>query len=230
MPAIENHYIHRVNWLRAAILGANDGLVSTSSLIMGVAASGTDKHAILIAGVAGLVAGAISMAAGEYVSVSSQVDTEHADLEREKQSLIHNHEEELEELKENFMGRGLSEETALEVAHQLTEHDALSAHAREELGITDNVKAHPFQAAFSSAISFIIGASLPLLCAIILPLSTMTYGMSIATLLFLALLGAIGAKLGGANIPRAVIRVTFWGAFAMVFTALVGYIFGVSVG
>ncbi|MFV0321628.1 MAG: VIT family protein [Alphaproteobacteria bacterium] len=230
MPALEDHYIHRVNWLRAAILGANDGLVSTSSLIIGVASSGANRHAILIAGIAGLVAGAMSMAAGEYVSVSSQVDTEHADLEREKHSLIYNHEEELDELKENFMGRGLSEETALEVARQLTEHDALSAHAREELGITDNVKAHPFQAAFSSAVSFIIGASLPLLCAIILPLSTMTYGICIATLLFLALLGAVGAKLGGANKTKAIIRVTFWGVFAMAFTALVGYIFGISVG
>lgn len=229
MPALEDHYIHRVNWLRAAILGANDGLVSTSSLVIGVASSGAGRHAILIAGIAGLVAGAISMAAGEYVSVSSQADTEHADLEREKHSLMHNHEEELIELKENFMGRGLSEETALEVAHQLTEHDALSAHAREELGISHTAKVHPFQAAFSSAISFIIGASLPLLCAIILPLSTMTLGMSIATLLFLALLGAVGAKLGGANILRAVIRVTFWGAFAMAFTALIGYIFGISV-
>lgn len=230
MPALEDHYIHRVNWLRAAILGANDGLVSTSSLIIGVASSGANRHAILIAGIAGLVAGAMSMAAGEYVSVSSQVDTEHADLEREKHSLIYNHEEELDELKENFMGRGLSEETALEVARQLTEHDALSAHAREELGITDNVKAHPFQAAFSSAVSFIIGASLPLLCAIILPLSTMTYGICIATLLFLALLGAVGAKLGGANKTKAIIRVTFWGVFAMAFTALIGYIFGISVG
>ncbi len=225
----ETHYVHRTGWLRAAVLGANDGLVSISSLIMGVVASDASKQGILLAGIAGLVAGAMSMAAGEYVSVSTQADTEKADLEKEKRELKRKPEYELNELKENFMERGLTEETAMEVAEQLTAHDALSAHAREELGITDFSAAQPMQAALTSAITFTIGASLPLICAILSPKDIVGYAVIICTLLSLAFLGAISAKAGGARKRRAMLRTTFWGAGAMAFTALVGYIFGVSV-
>lgn len=225
----EHHYVHRTGWLRAAILGANDGLVSTASLIVGVAASEVGKIEILIAGVAGLVAGAMSMAAGEYVSVSSQADTETADLEKERHELEVNAEFELNELKESFMKRGVSESTALNVAEELTAHDALGAHAREELGITEISTAYPLQAAITSAITFAIGGGLPLLCALALSLELIPYGVGISTLFFLGLLGGIGAKIGGAKILKGVIRVMFWGVAAMAFTALIGYLFGVSV-
>jgi len=229
MTHTEHHLVHRVGWLRAAVLGANDGIVSISSLIVGVAASEAGRPEIMIAGVAGLVAGAMSMAAGEYVSVSSQADTEHADLEKEKRELEKNPEFELNELKESFMERGVSENTALDVAKQLTAHDALAAHAREELGITEFTTARPLQAAVTSALTFTVGGGLPVICALLMPIEFMFYGVSISTLFFLAILGAIGAKTGGAKITKGIFRVTFWGAAAMAFTALIGYIFGVSI-
>lgn len=229
MKHAEHHLVHRIGWLRAAVLGANDGIVSIASLIVGVVASDAGRSEILIAGIAGLVAGAMSMAAGEYVSVSSQADTEHADLEKEKYELEKNPEFELNELKESFIERGVTEITALEVAKQLTAHDALGAHAREELGITEITTARALQAAITSAITFAVGGSLPLICTLMMPVMVLPYGVSILTLFFLALLGAIGAKTGGAKVSKGILRVTFWGAAAMAFTAFVGYIFGVSV-
>ncbi len=228
MKHLEHHYSHRIGWLRAAVLGANDGLVSTASLIVGVAAADTARPEIIIAGIAGLVAGAMSMAAGEYVSVSSQADTEKADLKKEEYELGKNPKFELNELKMSFVKRGVSDKTALEVAEQLTATDALGAHAREELGITEITTAQPLQAAITSAITFAIGGALPLICALLMSITFIPYGVSASTMVFLALLGAVGAKLGGANITRGVLRVTFWGAAAMAFTALIGYIFGVS--
>lgn len=226
---IENHSAHRVGWLRAAVLGANDGLVSTASLIVGVAAASASNNEILIAGIAGLVAGAMSMAAGEYVSVSSQLDSESADLEKEKRELIEQPELEIQELQYIFIHRGLKEETALEVAKQLTAHDALSAHAREELGISEITTARPLQAAITSAITFAIGAGLPLVSVLFLPTQFVTYGVVISTLVFLALLGSMGAKVGGADMAKAMARVTLWGCVAMAITALIGYVFGVTV-
>tara|TARA_R110002126_G_scaffold291804_1_gene459433 strand:- start:63391 stop:64086 length:696 start_codon:yes stop_codon:yes gene_type:complete len=226
---IEQHSVHRVGWLRAAVLGANDGLVSTASLIVGVAAASAGTGEILVAGTAGLVAGAMSMAAGEYVSVSSQADTEEADVARERQELKDQPEYELNELAQSFVVRGVEEQTALEVARQLTAKDALGAHAREELGISDITTARPLQAAMTSALTFAIGAALPLIIVLLSTSATLIYAIVIATLIFLAILGALGAKAGGANVLKATVRVTFWGAIAMAITAGVGTLFGAVV-
>lgn len=225
----EHHRTDRVGWLRAAVLGANDGIVSTASLIIGVAASQAEHSAILVAGVAGLVAGAMSMAAGEYVSVHSQADTEKADLERERKELALSPEHELEELRGIYVDRGLDEDLALEVAKQLTAHDALGAHARDELGISSAMSARPVQAAVFSAVSFAVGASLPLLVTALLAGSTMIPVVAVSSLVFLALLGGVAARAGGASILTGSLRVLFWGAMAMGATALVGKIFGTVV-
>tara|TARA_R110000782_G_scaffold131744_8_gene223605 strand:- start:360 stop:1049 length:690 start_codon:yes stop_codon:yes gene_type:complete len=223
----EAHKVHRVGWLRAAVLGANDGIVSTASLIIGVAAASTSQENILLAGVAGLVAGAMSMAAGEYVSVSSQSDTEAADLALEKKSLEENHELEKEELAEIYVGRGIEPALATTVAEQLMAHDALGAHARDEIGITEGGTARPVQAAFSSAGTFIVGALLPLIVAWAAPGTTLIPAVALSSLVFLALLGSLAARAGGARISVGAIRVTFWGALAMALTAGVGHLFGV---
>tara|TARA_R110002167_G_scaffold13893_4_gene57049 strand:- start:29056 stop:29745 length:690 start_codon:yes stop_codon:yes gene_type:complete len=225
----EGHLTHRVGWLRAAVLGANDGIVSTASLILGVAASGASSAAILVAGIAGLVAGAMSMAAGEYVSVSSQADTERADLAREKQELEETPKQELAELSAIYEQRGLDKDLAKQVAVQLTAHDALGAHARDELGISDSTTARPIQAALASALSFTVGAALPILVSVLVPMSRMMLSVSLSSLLFLGLLGALSARAGGAPMLLAARRVTFWGALAMLATAGVGTLFGVSV-
>lgn len=223
----EAHRSHRSGWLRAAVLGANDGIVSTSSLIIGVAAANTGAGEILLAGFAGVVAGAMSMAAGEYVSVSSQSDTEKADLEQERKSLDENIEFERRELAEIYEVRGLTPELAIQVADQLMSHDALGAHARDEIGLTDDNSARPIQAALSSAATFTIGASLPLGVAAFAPLPQLIVWVALASLVFLAVLGGIAAVVGGAPIIRAAVRVTFWGALAMLLTAGVGRLFGV---
>jgi VIT1/CCC1 family predicted Fe2+/Mn2+ transporter len=225
----EHHRTDRVGWLRAAVLGANDGIVSTASLIIGVAAAKAEHSEILVAGVAGLVAGAMSMAAGEYVSVHSQADTEKADLEREKKELALSPDHELEELRHIYIDRGLDEDLALEVAKQLTAHDALGAHARDELGISSVMSARPVQAAVFSAVSFAVGASLPLLVTALLAGSMMIPVVAISSLVFLALLGGVAARAGGASILTGSLRVLFWGAMAMGATALVGKIFGTVV-
>ena len=223
----EAHRAHRVGWLRAAVLGANDGIVSTASLIIGVAAASATQDSILIAGVAGLVAGAMSMAAGEYVSVSSQSDTEQADLELERQSLEQNFEFERDELAEIYEGRGLDPALAKQVANQLMAHDALGAHARDEIGISETVNAQPVQAAFSSAGTFVVGAALPLIVAWAIPGPQLILSVAASSLVFLALLGGLAARAGGAPIIVGAIRVTFWGALAMALTAAVGRLFGV---
>lgn len=228
MSTHEQHRTHRSNWLRAAVLGANDGIVSTASLIIGVASAGSAHSEIMLAGLAGLVAGAMSMAAGEYVSVSSQADTEEADLEQERISLQHNPEFEKRELAAIYEGRGLEPALALQVAEQLMEHDALEAHARDEIGITDISKARPIQAAISSALSFVAGALLPLLAAQVLAGSLLIEGVGGLSLIFLGSLGALAARTGGAPVLKGAIRVTLWGAMAMVLTALVGSLFGIS--
>lgn len=225
----EFHTISRVGWLRAAVLGANDGIVSTASLIVGVAAAAGSQGEILLAGTAGVVAGAMSMAAGEYVSVSSQADTEHADLARERQELRDQPQEELLELAATFTARGIEGETALEVARQLTAHDALDAHAREELGITETAAARPLLAAGASALSFAIGAVVPLLVVMLAPEAQIGVSVYGATILLLALLGLLGAKAGGAGLVRGALRVTFWGGAAMAATALVGTLFNVVI-
>ena len=225
----ENHLVARVGWLRAAVLGANDGIVSTASLIVGVAAASAATSEVLVAGVAGLVAGAMSMAAGEYVSVSSQSDTEQADLAREQAELASQPEFEREELTRIYMDRGVDADLARQVADQLMAKDALTAHARDELGISEVTAARPIQAALTSAATFAVGAALPLAMVVLLPGSLLVAGVSIASLIFLALLGAIGARTGGANITRATLRVTFWGALAMALTAGIGSIFGTVV-
>ncbi len=224
----EMHLIERVGWLRAAVLGANDGIVSTASLIVGVAAAAQGRSEILVAGVAGLVAGAMSMAAGEYVSVSSQADTERADLARERSELATQPEPELAELAGIYAERGVEPGLAREVARQLMAKDALGAHARDELGISEMTTARPVQAAFTSAITFSAGAALPLVMAIVTPLPVLVPTVSGASIAFLALLGGVGARAGGAPIWKAVARVTFWGAMAMALTAGVGAIFGVA--
>ena len=226
----EIHMVHRIGWLRAAVLGANDGIVSTASLVVGVAAAGTGRTEVLIAGLAGLVAGAMSMAAGEYVSVSSQTDAEKADLAREKKELADTPDAELEELTRIYEARGLTRDLAEQVAVQLTDRDALGSHARDELGISETVTAHPIQAALVSAMTFAVGAVVPLLVAMLAPPSQIVAFVAIATLLSLAMLGGLGATAGGAGILRGAVRVTFWGALAMAATALVGSIFGVTVG
>jgi vacuolar iron transporter family protein len=228
MRHIEIHRTHRIGWLRAAVLGANDGIVSTASLIMGVAAAGASSKSILIAGVAGLVAGAMSMAAGEYVSVSSQADTERADLDRERKELAADPKHEHEELTAIYVGRGLDTEIAAEVATQLMKHDALGAHARDELGISETLTARPVQAAFASAGTFSVGAVLPLLVVVSVPVSALMWAVSVSSLLFLALLGSLAARAGGAPVMISAMRVTFWGALAMALTAGVGALFGVA--
>ncbi|TYB77512.1 VIT family protein [Bizionia saleffrena] len=225
---LDNHYIHRSNWLRAAVLGANDGILSTASLAIGVAAASDFRAPVILATVAGLVAGALSMAAGEYVSVSSQTDIEQADIEREKKELEEMPEIELLRLAEIYEKRGLKKETALTVAKELTEKDALAAHIRDELGINEMSQAKPIQAAFASGAAFTVGGLLPLLVTLFLPLDTMEYYLYSSALLFLIILGSLAAKTGGSNILKAVIRITFWGTVAMGLTALAGYAFGVS--
>jgi len=219
------HKSHRVGWLRAAVLGANDGIVSTASLIIGVAAAGVSHPEIMLAGVAGLVAGAMSMAAGEYVSVSSQSDTEKADLHIEQHSLDKQYDLEILELTHIYESRGVSPATAREVAEQLMEFDALGAHARDDIGISENGNANPVQAALASAATFAIGAALPLLLAWVIVGERLMLGVGLASLVFLALLGGIAARAGGASIVVGALRVTFWGALAMVLTAAVGQIF-----
>jgi vacuolar iron transporter family protein len=225
----EHHLIARIGWLRAAVLGANDGIVSTASLIVGVAAAAASQHEILIAGVAGLVAGAMSMAAGEYVSVSSQSDTERADLARERRELSENSGSELDELANIYVKRGVDHALARQVAQQMMAKDALAAHARDELGISEVTLARPIQAGLASAASFSVGAAMPLLMVVISPADVLVPIVSAASLGFLALLGAIGARVGGANILRATLRVTFWGALAMALTAGIGKLFGAIV-
>jgi VIT1/CCC1 family predicted Fe2+/Mn2+ transporter len=228
MRHIERHRTHRIRWLRAAVLGANDGIVSTASLVLGVAAAGADSQNILIAGVAGLVAGAMSMAAGEYVSVSSQADTERSDLDRESKELAANPKHEHAELAAIYVKRGLDVELAANVATQLMQHDALGAHARDELGMSDTSAARPVQAALASAVTFAGGAALPLLIVLLFPVSALMWAVSGSSLLFLTLLGSLAARAGGASVTTAAVRVTFWGALAMALTAGVGALFGVT--
>ena len=225
----EHHLVARIGWLRAAVLGANDGIVSTASLIVGVAAAAVTQNAVLIAGIAGLVAGAMSMAAGEYVSVSSQSDTERADLARERKELHDNAALELDELTEIYVKRGIDQVLARQVAQQLMTKDALAAHARDELGISAATAARPVQAALTSAASFSAGAVMPLLMVVVSPAGALVPIVSGASLGFLALLGAVGARAGGANILRATARVTFWGALAMALTAGIGKLVGAVV-
>jgi VIT1/CCC1 family predicted Fe2+/Mn2+ transporter len=225
----ENHLVSRIGWLRAAVLGANDGIVSTASLIMGVATASANTQQILVAGVAGLVAGAMSMAAGEYVSVSSQADTEQADLARERMELETMPEAELKELTQIYVKRGLTHDLASQVAIQLTANDALDAHSRDELGIVEHMAARPIEAAVTSAATFAVGAVMPLIMVLLSPASVLIYAVAIASSVFLALLGAIGAKAGGANVVKATARVTFWGAFAMALTAGIGALVGTAV-
>lgn len=225
----ESHLVSRVGWLRAAVLGANDGIVSTASLIVGVASAAGGTSEVLVAGIAGLVAGAMSMAAGEYVSVSSQSDTENADLGRERLELATQPEFEREELAQIYIKRGVAPDLAHQVADQLMAKDALGAHAREELGISEMTTARPIQAALTSAATFSVGAALPLLMVVVSPASMLVSAVSIASLLFLALLGVVGAKVGGANIVKATVRVMFWGAFAMAITAGIGALVGTAV-
>ncbi|MDD5578040.1 MAG: VIT family protein [Methylobacter sp.] len=225
---IERHKTHRIGWLRAAVLGANDGIVSTASLVLGVAAADANSENILIAGVAGLVAGAMSMAAGEYVSVSSQADTEIADLDKERKELDSDPEHEHAEMTAIYVERGLDANLAAEVATQLMAHDALGAHARDELGISDTLTARPVQAGLASAATFAVGAALPLLIVLLAPVSALMWAISGSSLLFLGLLGSLAAHAGGASVPTAAARVTFWGALAMALTAGVGALFGVT--
>jgi vacuolar iron transporter family protein len=228
-PLAEQHRGERIGWLRAAVLGANDGLISTSSLVVGVAAAEPSRAAVLLAAVAGLVAGALSMAAGEYVSVSSQKDTEQADLEREKKELATTPEAELEELTGIYVARGLKRDLAIQVADQLMAHDALGAHARDELGIHELTRARPIQAAVASAASFAAGAAPPALLAALLPAAALTPGVVAVTLVLLLALGGAAARLGGASLVRGAVRVAFWGAVAMACTAGAGRLFGAIV-
>ena len=226
----EIHMVHRIGWLRAAVLGANDGILSTSSLVVGVAAAGSGRTEVLVAGLAGLVAGAMSMAAGEYVSVSSQTDAENADLAKERKELAEMPEAELEELTRIYQERGLTRDLAQHVAVQLTAHDALGAHARDELGISETVTSHPVQAAVVSALTFAAGAVVPLIVALLAPPAQIVVFVVVATLLALAVLGGLGASAGGAGILRGALRVVLWGVLAMGATAIVGTLFGVTVG
>ena len=226
----ETHYGTRSGWLRAAVLGANDGILSTASLVIGVAAASSSREPIILDGVAGLVAGALSMAAGEYVSVSSQEDLEKADLARERTELEEMPEEELKELAEIYEERGLDKSLALQVAKQLTAHDALGAHARDELGINHITQAQPLLAALSSGAAFIFGGLLPVLVAYFGPLDYMEYVQYAFAVVFLAVLGAIAAKAGGSTMWTAILRISFWGTVAMVITALIGYLFDVNMG
>jgi len=226
---LDNHYIHKSNWLRAAVLGANDGILSTASLAIGVAAATDLREPIILATLAGLVAGALSMAAGEYVSVSSQTDVEKADIAREKIELEETPELELQRLAEIYENRGLKKETALIVAKELTEHDVLAAHVRDELGINEISQAKPIQAALASGASFTVGGVLPLIVVIFLPIFHMEYYLYVFATIFLIILGALSAKTGGSHIGIAILRITFWGTVAMGLTAAVGYFFGVNI-
>lgn len=226
----EHHRLTRSSWLRAVVLGANDGIISTASLVMGVAAAESSDGAIWIAGVAAAVAGSLSMGAGEYVSVSTQADIERADLELEKKALAEHPLEELEELAAIYEERGVSPETAREVAEQLMAHDALGAHARDEIGIFEETRANPLQAALSSALSFMLGAALPLLALLLSPRPWVLAAVPATSLLFLAGLGVFSSKLGGAPLFRGAFRVAFWGAVAMFLTWAIGHLFGISVG
>lgn len=225
----EGHRSGQIGWLRAAVLGANDGLISTASLVVGVAASGTSRSAILIAGVAGLVAGSMSMAAGEYVSVSSQADTENADLERERRELSSDYKSEKAELAAIYVGRGLTPGLAEQVSEQLMLKDALGAHARDEIGLSEILTARPLQAAMTSAVTFATGAVLPVAVAALLPQALVTPVVMASGLVLLAILGALAARVGGANLWRGAFRVMFWGALAMGVSALVGHLFGARV-
>jgi VIT1/CCC1 family predicted Fe2+/Mn2+ transporter len=227
---LDNHYIHRSNWLRAAVLGANDGILSTASIAIGIAAASDVREPLILATLAGLVAGALSMAAGEYVSVSSQTDVENADIEREKIELEEMPEIELQRLAEIYEKRGLKKETAIKVAKELTEHDVLAAHVRDELGINEISQANPIQAAMASGAAFTIGGLLPFLVVLFLPLDSMEYTLYGFALFFLIILGALSAKTGGSSIRKAILRITFWGTIAMGLTALVGYLFNVNLG
>ncbi len=224
----EKHYVMRSGWLRAAILGANDGILSTASIVIGVAAASDTREPIVLAGVAGLVAGALSMAAGEYVSVSSQSDLESADLKREALELKETPESELTELAKIYQERGLSEALSMKVAEELTAHDALGAHARDELGINEISQAKPLQAAAASGGAFVFGGVLPVIVAMFGEVSLMIYLQYAFTIVFLILLGSVAAKTGGSNISKAVLRITFWGTIAMGVTALIGYLFGIN--
>jgi vacuolar iron transporter family protein len=226
----EGHRRERLGWLRASVLGANDGLISTASLVVGVSAANLDIHGVMLTGMAGLVGGALSMAAGEYVSVSSQADSERADLDREREELAQLPESELKELTNIYVSRGLTLPVAEEVARQMSAHDALAAHARDELGITDLSRARPLQAALASALAFASGALLPLLMIWIAPRESLSFWVSACTMLALVALGALSAKLGGAPLLRSALRVSLWGAVAMGTTALIGSLFAVPVG
>lgn len=225
----EAHLIDRIGWLRAAVLGANDGLISTASLIVGVAAATPSRTEVLVAGVAGLVAGAMSMAAGEYVSVSSQADTENSDLARERRELAEQPEAELDELTQIYVDRGVEHGLARKVAEQMTAKDAFATHARDELGLAPHVIARPIQAALTSAVTFTVGAAFPLLIAILAPIRGLSWTVSIGCLIGLAALGAIGARAGGSSILKPTLRVTFWGAMAMAATAAIGALVGHAV-
>lgn len=227
---LEKHYIHRSNWLRAAVLGANDGILSTASLAIGVAAATGSRETLIIATLAGLVAGALSMAAGEYVSVSSQTDLEEADIERERKQLEDTPEFELHHLAEIYENRGLKKETAMIVAMELTEKDALRAHVRDELGINEMNQPKPMQAAFASGFAFTLGGMLPFLVTLFIPLKSMEFSLYIFAIFFLILLGALSARAGGSSIWKAVVRITFWGTTAMGLTAFVGYLFNNAMG
>ncbi len=222
----ENHLIARIGWLRAAVLGANDGIISTASLVMGVATAASSSRAALVAGIAGLAAGAMAMAAGEYVSVSSQADTEHADLAREAKELAADTTHEREELAQLYVARGVETGLAREISRQLMARDALGAHARDELGISEATTARPVQAALASAATFSVGAAAPLVLLVLSPMPVLLPVVAIGSLIFLAVLGMIGAKAGGANVIKPMIRVTFWGALAMALTIGIGAIFG----
>jgi VIT1/CCC1 family predicted Fe2+/Mn2+ transporter len=227
-PKKEDHYLGRSNWLRASVLGANDGILSTASIIIGVAAASTTSEPVVVAGVAGLVAGALSMAAGEYVSVSSQTDIETSDLARESRELKEMPDEELKELATIYQLRGLKPDLAMEVAKQLTEYDALGAHARDELGINSISRAKPLEAALASGASFVFGGILPVIAALLIPVKMMIFWQYILATIFLIILGAYAAKAGGSSVKKAVLRITFWGTIAMGVTASIGHLFGVS--
>lgn len=226
---LDNHYIHRSNWLRAAVLGANDGILSTASIAIGVAAASATREPIILASLAGLVAGALSMAAGEYVSVSSQTDVEKADIEREKQELEEMPDLELKRLAQIYEERGLKKETALLVAKELTEYDALGAHVRDELGINEISQANPLQAAMASGAAFTVGGVLPLLVVLFFPFDYVEYSLYVFAILFLGIMGGLAAKAGGSSILKAVLRITFWGTIAMGLSSLVGHLFGVNI-
>lgn len=228
MRHLEQHRTHRIGWLRAAVLGANDGIISTASLVVGVAAASATRESVLVAGVAGLVAGAMSMATGEYVSVSSQADTEAADLAREQEELKTDAAAEHQELTAIYVDRGVEPDLAAKVAEQLMAHDALGTHAREELGISETMSANPIQAALASAATFTVGAALPLLVILVAPAAYLSWTVSITSLLFLAALGGLAAYVGGSSVLKAAARVTFWGVLAMALSAVVGTFFNVT--